>query len=146
MLDALETGCRNVRSVYEENGNAVGEDGGFPHVSGLRFAVDTSIESSVVLDENEMFAAVEGPRRVKDVCVLNDAGEYEPIDPEKTYRVTSNNYLIKEGGNGFSMFRDNVLLADEIMQDYQVLLTYLEQIGGVIGEEYANVEGRIIVE
>ena len=36
-----------------------------------------------------MFVAVEGLRRVKNIQVLNQAGEYEPLDLEKTYKLAS---------------------------------------------------------
>ena len=36
-----------------------------------------------------------------------------PIDPDKTYKVASHNYLIKEGGDRLNMFADNELVIDE---------------------------------
>lgn len=146
ILDMLEMSSRNTQADYEEDGNAVGEDGGFQSVSGMKYTIDTSVESSVLTDENEMFLSVEGERRVKDVCIQNENGDYEPLDPEKTYTMAAHNYLIKEGGDGLNIFQDNELLLDESMLDYQVLLEYLDQLGGVIGEEYAQVEGRITIE
>lgn len=146
ILDTLELAYSKVQSVSEENGAAVGEDGGFLHISGMKLVIDTSIEPSITLDENGMFVSVDGERRVKDVYVLNDDGEYEPIDPEAVYTVASHNYLMKEGGNGCTVFQDNTYLLDEAMADYQVLVEGLAAIGGVIGEEYADVEGRIVVE
>ena len=46
------------------------------------YTIDTSIPSSVVLNDEKEFVKVEGERRVKDVLV-NGA----PIDPEKTYTL-----------------------------------------------------------
>lgn len=146
ILDMLEMSSRKTQQLFEEDGNAVGEEGGFLSVSGMKYTIDTTVESSVVTDENEMFVSVEGQRRVKDVCVLTDNGEYEPIDPQKTYTMAAHNYLLKEGGDGLNMFMDHELLLDESMLDYQVLLEYIAQLGGVIGESYAQTEGRIIVE
>lgn len=51
-----------------------------------------------------MFVAVEGLRRVKNIQVLNQAGEYEPLDLEKTYKLASHNYMLKSGGDGINMF------------------------------------------
>ncbi len=45
----------------------MGENGGFLQVSGIAFTVDTSVESSVVLDDNGMFVSCGDARRVKDV-------------------------------------------------------------------------------
>ena len=147
ILDCLEMCYRRVLPVVSENGNAVGEDGGFQQVSGLKLTVDTSIPSSVKVDENEMFLSVEGARRVKEVMVLNAEGEYEPLDVNRVYKLASHNYLLKEGGSGCDMFADNVFLIDESIPDYQALADYItEGLNGRIGLKYARTEGRITVK
>ena len=90
ILDCLEWGVRALP----------GELGGFQHASGLTFEIHTYIESSAIEDENGMFAGVEGEYRVKNVLVGG-----EPLDLEKTYIVASHDYMIKQGGDGFTMFR-----------------------------------------
>lgn len=146
ILDLLELACSKVQAEASADGQAVGEDGTFQQVSGLRFTVDTSIESSVVLDENGNFAGVEGDRRVKNVRIMGETGAFEPLDPEGTYTVASHNYLIKEGGGGAIMFQDNELLIDEGMLDYQVLITYItDHLQGALSEKYSATEGRITV-
>lgn len=146
ILDCLEMCYRVVLAETSEDGNAIGEDGGFQQVSGLQFWVDTSVESSVVIDENEMFVSVGDTRRVKDVLVLNDEGEYEPLDVNKVYTLASHDYLLKEGGSGCQMFMDNPFIIDEGMLDYQVLVTYMtEALGGKIDTRYGKTEGRINV-
>lgn len=152
ILDALEFGCRNVMAetqTKDEKGEVVaaGENGGFLQVSGLKFTVDPSVKSSVVLDDQKIFVKVEGDRRVKDVQVLNSkTGKYEPIDVKKTYTLASHNYLIKSMGDGYSMFADNKLLQDSVMLDNQVLITYISTtLNGTIGDTYSKPEGRITV-
>lgn len=145
--DCLEMASRAVLAVTEDENGAAGENGGFLQVSGLTYTIDTSIESSVVTDENNMFVSIDGPRRVKNVKVLDENGVYQDLDPEKTYTLASHNYLIKEGGDGINMFCDNPLLMDEGMVDSQVLITYLtEFVHGQLGDLYSSTEGRIIVE
>ena len=42
---------------------------------------------------------------------------------------------------------DNDYIIDEGMLDYQILIAYVDEaLGGVIGEEYAQPQGRILVE
>ncbi len=72
---------------------SVGENGGFLQVSGITFTVDTSVESSVVLDENGMFVSCGDARRVKDVRVVLSDGSDVPLDPAKTYTLASQSYL-----------------------------------------------------
>ena len=147
ILDCLEMCYRMTLPVISENGNAVGEEGGFQQISGLKLKVDTSIPSSVKVDENAMFVSVEGERRVKDVMVLNKEGEYKAVDRDTIYTLASHNYLLKEGGSGCGMFADNVFLMDESILDYQVLADYMtEGLGGRIGLEYAQTEGRITIQ
>ena len=138
IIDALEMASRS----------APGENGGFLQVSGLKYTIDLNIESSVQVDDKSMFVSVDGLRRVKDVQVLNQNGEYEPIDLEKTYTLASHNYMLKSGGDGINMFMDNKILQDEVMIDNQVLITYIRDfLEGVVGDAYANPygEGRITV-
>ena len=74
-------------------------------------------------------------------------GSYTPIDPTKTYTLASHNYLIKQGGDGLSMFMDNTLTMNEGMLDYQVLITYItNHLDGTVGSEYAQPQGRITVK
>ena len=133
ILDALELGCSKLPA----------ESGGFLHVSGMTYTVDLNVESSVKLDENGMFVSVEGERRVKDVTIGG-----EPLDPEKTYTLASHNYKLKDCGDGYSMFADNVFLQDSVMIDNQVLINYIvDVLGGTVGEEYADPygQGRITI-
>lgn len=132
ILDALEWGSRAVPE----------EAGGFLQVSGLTYEIHTYIESSVVADENGMFAGVEGERRVKNVMIGG-----EPLDANQTYTLAAHNYMLKNQGDGYSMFADATLLMDETLIDNQVLITYITgELNGIVGEEYADPygQGRII--
>lgn len=146
ILDLLELASSKTEAEASADGVALGEDGTFQQVSGLRYTIDTSIESSVVLDENANFVSVEGDRRVKNVRVMGPTGAWEPLDPEGVYTVASHNYLIKEGGGGATMFMDNELLINEGMLDYQMLITYIiEDLQGNLSEKYSATENRITV-
>ncbi len=131
ILDALELGA----SQTPEG------SGGFLQVSGLTYEIHTKIPSSVVLTENREFVKVDGEYRVKNVTVGG-----EPLDIEKTYTLASHNYMLKSGGDGFTMFAGCKILKDEIMIDNEVLINYItENLGGKVGVEYKNPygEGRI---
>lgn len=146
ILDALEWSARMCPTQYAENGNAVGENGGFLHVSGLKFTIDTTIPSPCVADANGLFLEVgEGTRRVSDVLVEQN-GEYVAIDPAKTYTLATHNYMLKSAGDGYTMFQDNNLLVDSAIADYQVLINYITE--GLKGDlsGYADIEGRITIK
>ena len=146
IIDALEVAYYAVEAEYQKDGKAYGENGSFLQVSGLKLTVDTSIASPVVFDDIGMVVSIGDVRRVMDVQVMNDAGEYEPIDPEAIYTVASHNYLLKESGGNHDIFTDNLFLIDEGASDYEVLISYItDHLGGVVGSVYAETEGRIIV-
>ncbi len=110
------------------SGWAVGESGSFPNMSGIKFTVDTTIPSSVKVDENDMLVSVEGARRVSDVYVL-EGEEYVPIDPEKTYTLASHNYMILNGGCGMqNVLADNNVILDNSEPDYEVLIEYIADV------------------
>ena len=147
ILDALEMASRSVMAEVSDGENAMGENGAFLQVSGLRYTIDTAVASTVAVDENGMFVSCGENRRIKDVQVLQADGSYAPLDPAKTYTLASHNYLLKQGGDGLNMFMDNTLTMDESMLDYQVLITYLtDHLGGTVGSDYARPQGRIAVE
>ena len=136
ILDALEMAAR----VCPE------ENGGFLHVSGLKYTIDTTVRSSVVVDANKMFVQVSGNRRVKDVQVLTKAGTYEALDAAKIYTLASHNYMLKSGGDGINMFMDNKFLKDSVMLDNQLLITYItKNLKGSIPSSYAESQGRITI-
>ena len=128
ILDALEMGAR----VTPE------ENGGFLQVSGLTYEIHTYIPTSVKLDENNMFVSVDGDYRVKNVMVGG-----EPLDLTKIYTLACHNYLLKNAGDGYTMFQDNKFLLDSIMIDNQVLIYYIvDGLGGVVGADYADAHGQ----
>ena len=136
ILDALEMAAR----VCPE------ENGGFLHVSGLKYTIDTTVRSTVVVDANKMFVQVSGNRRVKDVQVLTKAGTYEALDAAKIYTLASHNYMLKSGGDGINMFMDNKFLKDSVMLDNQLLITYItKNLKGSIPSSYAESQGRITI-
>lgn len=147
ILDALEMGSRSTMAETGDGEKAAGESGGFLQVSGLRYTIDTSVDSTVKVDKDGMFVSCGQQRRVKNVEVLQDDGSYEPIDADETYTLASHDYMLRQSGDGFTMFADNEMVVEEGMVDYQILITYIsDYLGGSIGEQYSSPDGRITVE
>ncbi len=133
-----------------------GENGGFLQVSGLKYTADATIPSGVVLDPNDgSFVKLNYEygenSRVQDIMILVDEDEegetYEAIDLNKTYLLASHNYMLKSGGDGFVMFKDNNLLKDGVLIDNRVLIDYIvNELEGVVTEsQYGEAQGRITV-
>ena len=68
-----------------------------------------AMPSSVVTDENGMFVGVDGEYRVEE----RHWSAASPSIRTKTYTVASHNYMLKIGGDGFTMFQDDPIPQDE---------------------------------
>ena len=144
ILDDLEVGCRKTEKLYKFDGNAVGENGGFRQVSGLKFTIDTSIESAVIMDENNIFAGFSSDaRRVKDVYVL-EGDEYVPLEKDKICTVASTDYVLFGSGDGNSIYSTSEPIVASGMSDVEALKQYFSEVG--IGEQYKTIQDRIIIK
>lgn len=105
------------------------EDGQFPQVSGIKFT------------------AVAKNHTVKDVEVLNaQTGKYEPLDRQKLYTLSTTDYCIT-GGGFHNVLRDAKIVKDAVMLYNDALVEFVtKNLGGHIGKEYAEPQGRIRVE
>ena len=134
ILDALEFGARGV---------GTGEEiGGFLHVSGATYTIDTSIPSSCTMDDKGVFTGVDGEYRVKDVMIVDPAtGESTPLDVNATYNLAGYNYTLRDLGDGFSMFQGATNILDYVMEDYMVLANYVQAFEDTDGDGLPNVTG-----
>jgi len=134
LLDALEWGAR---------GTTDEEIGGFLQVAGIKYTIDTSVPSTVQMDDKGVWTG--GPTglyRVRDVLIEQD-GEYVPLDLKAEYNLAGYNYTLRDLGDGFAMFDGAVNVLDYVMEDYMVLANYVKSFkdGKVTG--YAEPAGRI---
>ena len=132
--DALEMASRNYPN----------ENGGFLQVSGLTYTINSSVPSGVQLDEKENFVAVKGAYRVSDIMIGG-----QPLDLTKTYTVASHNYMLKQGGDGMTMFKGCTVVKDDTMVDVDVLSGYItDTLHGTIPADYADPagQGRITIK
>ncbi len=128
IIDELELGVRLMPD----------RSGGFIHVSGLTYTVDTRIPSPVILDENQMLKEISGDRRVSDVKVNG-----EPIDPDKKYKVVSISFLLYMKGDGHVFKGVKVVEPDYITAD-SALSRYLRNFD-FLPEKYREPQGRITI-
>ncbi|MBZ0298481.1 MAG: 5'-nucleotidase C-terminal domain-containing protein [Anaerolineae bacterium] len=124
VIAALENGVSQIQLDANGNVQREGAAGRFLQVSGLRYTADPTLEPG---------------SRIVSVEVMNDAGEYEPIDPDTIYTAVSLNFM-RTGGDGFSVLNDNAIDPYDFGDlDFEVTLNYIEAHNPVSAE----VEGRI---
>lgn len=134
LLDALEMGAAD----YPQ------ESGAFMQVSGLSYMIDSSVASSVLKDEKGNFTGVGGQYRVKNVSVGN-----RPLEINRKYTVAGSSYILKDGGNGMTMFKGARVLHAAAGNETDVFIEYVQNhlnviIGVAYAEPYGN--GRIILK
>ena len=96
---------------------------GFPQISGVTFELHPYLEEG----------------RVQNVMVGD-----EPLDLEKVYTLTTNDF-IAIGGDNYTMLKGKSFIRDDGAMD-EALATYIaENLEGVVGEEYAAPQGRMTV-
>ncbi len=131
LLDALEL---SVSAVPEENG-------GFLQVSGLTFTFRTSIPSPVTRDDSGMFTGVDGERRVQNVLIGG-----KPLDVAGSYTLAGIDYILRDSGDGYSMFAGCPVLEADVGLDFDTLLSFLtggyEQNTTAYADAYGD--GRIV--
>ena len=118
LLDALEWGARDAGKA---------ECGGFLHVSGITYKIDTAWESSVQADDKGVWVgAPTGGYRVYDVKVYNkETKTWDDLDLAASYNLAGYNYTLRDLGDGFNMFSGAVNVLDYVMEDYMVLANYI---------------------
>ncbi len=117
LLDALEWGAKDAPDK---------ENGGFLHVSGITYVIDTSIPSTVQKDEKGVWiGGPTGEYRVRNVKIMQD-GEYVDLDLDAKYNLAGYNYTLRDLGDGFAMFDGAVNVLDYVMEDYMVLANYIK--------------------
>ncbi|MBO7703715.1 MAG: bifunctional metallophosphatase/5'-nucleotidase [Solobacterium sp.] len=133
ILDALEWGARAIPEGI----------GGFLQVSGLTYEVHADRTPLISVDSEGMFVSVDGEYRVQNVMVNG-----EPLDLKRTYQVAAPNFILKLQGSGFSMFKEEEVIFDEVKMDNQAVIDYIaNELGGTVKDGYDEPygEGRITI-
>ena len=130
LLEALEA------STYSLPG------GGFPQVSGLNFTVDTT----KAFDEGDLYpgSTYHAPKSIQRVTINSINGK--AFNAADTYAVITNNFCAA-GGDTYYAFAAASAQFDTGVPLDEALMEYItEELGGVIGAQYAAPQGRITIK
>ncbi len=134
----------HLKSVLERSAASLCE-GGFLHASGLRYTIESWRAAQQIAQDDAGVWAVTAPgERVTDITVREPDGTWQPLDPERDYRVLSNSFLINQAGDGYFWFGKH---GRNMENTYSTFYSILEEI--VNGEGVLNPEppdGRIRIE
>ncbi|OUM58479.1 hypothetical protein PIROE2DRAFT_16221 [Piromyces sp. E2] len=126
ILDVLEMGARKFPDY----------NSGLLHTAGLTYSIDPYIPSTVTVDENNVFVGVSGDRRVHNVMVNN-----EPLDPDRTYRVITNNSIMRKKEDGF-VFNGKELVNTNFALPSDLFINYIRKLNE-IPDIYRIPQGRL---
>ena len=120
------TGAELLGALEISVGQAPKENGGFLHVSGMKFKYDSSLEAG---------------KRVTEV-MISEGDKYVALDIAKTYKVATNSFTAK-GGDGYTMFGTAYAegrVSEPGYVDYENFIEYIK----TLEEVNPTVEGRIV--
>ena len=116
--------------------------GGFPQTAGMELTLDATKDYDQA-DATYPGSTYYGPKSINRVTIESVNGQ--PFDENATYSVITNNFCAA-GGDTYYAFAaassqfDTGLTLDEVVMDY--ITTVL---GGVVGQEYAEPDGRMTI-
>lgn len=126
-FDLVQLKGTTLRNIFEHSVRRYGgSTGEFLQVSGFQVEFDLSR------------APGERVRSISVLCTKCRVPSYEPLDPNKLYKIVLPSYLV-EGGDGFSMIKMEKLRHDSGDLDIAVLSSYITERKKV----HPSVEGRI---
>ena len=131
LLEALEA------STY----STPGAIGGFPQIAGMQITINTD----KAFDEGDLYpgSTYHRPNSIQRVTIDEINGL--PFNPDDTYAVISNNFCAA-GGDTYYAFKAATNQFDTSIPLDEALMQYIkEELGGVIGEQYAEPQGRIFI-
>lgn len=131
LLEALEA------STYCSPESAIG---GFPQVAGIEMTIDSSKE----FDAGDLYpgSTYQKPNSINRVTI--DSINGKAFDAKATYAVITNNFLAA-GGDTYYAFASASAQFDTGIPLDEALMAYItEALNGVVGEQYAGPQGRVI--
>lgn len=131
LLEALEASCSACPKAL----------GGFPQVSGIVFTVDTTVpyENGEQYADSTYYAPAKPGSRV----TIESVGG-KNFDLNATYNIAVNNFMA-DGGDTYYVFT-NATSVDTGVIDAEGLISYVNSLNGIIGDEYAAPKGNIIIK
>lgn len=113
--------------------------GGFPQIAGAEYTINTAIpyENGEQYPDSTYYAPANPGARV----TINSVNG-KPFDLNATYTIVVNSFQA-EGGDTYYALTQASYIHDTAIVDADALISYVDSMNGVIGEEYAQPQGRI---
>ena len=132
LLEALEASCSACPDAL----------GGFPQVSGIKFTLDTSVpyEQGEQYPDSTYYAPANPGSRVNIETVGG-----KKFDKNATYNLAVNNFMA-DGGDTYYVFTKASKVINTGVVDAEGLISYVNSLNGIIGDDYATPKGNITIK
>lgn len=132
LLEALEASCFACPESL----------GGFPQVSDITFTLDTSVPYA----QGEQYpdSTYYAPANPGSRVTIQTVGGKE-FDMNATYNIAVNNFMA-DGGDTYYVFTKASSVVDTGVVDAEGLISYVNSLDGMIGDEYAAPKGNITIK
>lgn len=116
-----------ILEILERSAACYGE-GGFLHPSGLRYTVDLKNTAQVIEQGEGASSSVVTPgNRVTRAEALGPDGAWVALDPDRTYCVLANSFLVEKAGDGYFWFKDH---GANVKNTYSTFYSILAELAG----------------
>lgn len=99
----LEISGKYIREILEHSANLIGK-GGFLQIGGIRFTLDTGGQSQQLSQIDQKWQVTSIGNKVSNITILDKEKGWLPLDPQKEYRMASNGFLVRNGGDHYFWF------------------------------------------
>ena len=116
--------------------------GGFPQIAGMKIVINTAPKYDAN-DSTYPGSTYYGPKTINRVAIESVNGR--PFNPNDKYAVITNNFCTS-GGDTYYAFASAETKFDTGITDAEAVMDYITtELGGVIGQQYAEPQGRIAI-
>ena len=132
-----------ILEVLERSAASFG-GGGLLHAAGLRYTVDLTGTAQELTQGADGSWSVSVPgERVVEATVLTADGEWKPLDPDRTYAVLSNSFIVQHEGDGYFWFKRYATNLENTYSTFYSILAEIAGNEGVLNPEQPD--GRLTV-
>lgn len=124
----LKTYLEFATRKFKGDDDPASEIGVFPQLQGITFKINPNVESKLVIDGGNYISGEPTEGRIVDVKIYDKSQkEYVDLIDETLYLVGGSAYVLEDGGDGCTMFKDTKsMYRTSSFVDYQVLAEYVK--------------------
>ena len=114
--------------------------GAFPQIAGMEVVVNTAVKYDA---KSKPYPGSEynGPKSIKRVTIKTVGGK--KFDPKAKYAVVTNNFCAAGGDTYYALASSKSIVDTGVTVDEAVMDFVKSELGGVIGKQYAEPQGRL---